>query len=174
MINKIKLVALLFFSLTFLPACLNKPDGGTSEIEKQFSTIVPVADMNQSLQMVVDSNETSFQVGSDIPLIIYNKSQNSIFFDVNSYVKLLIGIGNQWVEVKNALTYSGTLLLSPQGTPPLFDLTYTWAQPVITEDILNTANTDILLRIVIIGEIMEGETRTGKNVGAYVDVFLKP
>ena len=77
------------------------------------------------------------------------------------------------MEVKNAITYSGTMLLSPQGKP-LLNLQYTDVKPILDETNLSGSNTSVLLRIVIIGEIMEGDTRTGKNVGAYVDVFLKP
>ena len=77
------------------------------------------------------------------------------------------------MEVKNDITYSATMFISPQGTL-LFDLQYTWVQPNLDGSNLRSSNTKIPVRIVVIGEIMEDNTRTGKNVGAYVDVFIKP
>jgi hypothetical protein len=171
--DKIRLVMIFSLCLTILLSCSKQSDINTSVIEKQFSTVVPLTDMNKSLQIVVASDDKSFQLGFDIPLLVYNKSPHSMFFDVNSHIRLLRSTGDRWVDVKNALTYSGTMLLSPQGTP-LLDLQYTDARPILDEGNLSASNTDILLRIVVIGEIMEGDTRTGKKVGAYVDVFVKP
>ena len=139
--------------------------------------MVPLTDMNKSLEIAVArdvaSNEQSFRLGSDIAVEVFNKSPHYISSDFNSQIKLLIYENNQWVEVKNDNTYSGNMLLSPQGTL-LLDLQYTWVQPNLDGSSLNSRNTKIPVRIVVIGEIMEGDTRTGKNVGAYVDVFVKP
>jgi hypothetical protein len=168
-----RLFVLFSLCLTILLSCSKQLSTNTSEIEKQFSTVVPITDMNKSLQMVVDSQERYFPLGSDIPLIVENKSSHFISFDVNTHIRLLRIRGSQWMEVKNAITYSGTMLLSPQGKP-LLNLQYTDVKPILDETNLSGSNTSVLLRIVIIGEIMEGDTRTGKNVGAYVDVFLKP
>ena len=78
----------------------------------------------------------------------------------------------RWVEVKNAITYMDTILLSPEGTI-LLDTQHIEAQPVVDQSTLEAGNEDIRVRIVVIGEIMKGETRTGQYVGAYVDVTLE-
>jgi hypothetical protein len=79
----------------------------------------------------------------------------------------------EWVEVKNGLTYSGLLLIAPQGTP-LLDFNVTWVRPLLDENIAKDAKGDMLLRIVMVGEIMENDIQTGKLVGTYVDVYLSP
>ncbi len=78
-----------------------------------------------------------------------------------------------WTEVKNAITYTATMILSPEGTV-LLDTQYTSVKPILDQSGFDTNGKDILLRIVIIGEIMNGEVRTKEKVGAYVDVVLKP
>jgi len=173
----IRLFALFSVCLSILLSCSKLSDVKTSDLEKQFSTIVPLADMNKSLEIAVARDvaisEQSFQLGSAIPVEVFNKSPHFVSFESNSQIKLLIYENNQWVDVKNDITYSGTMLLSPQGTL-LLDLQYNWVQPNFDGTSLSSSSTKIPVRIVVIGEIMEGDTRTGKNVGAYVDVFVKP
>ena len=71
------------------------------------------------------------------------------------------------------MTYSGTLELSPSGTP-LLDYAITWVQPLLDQSGFSIEKDQALLRIVIVGEITESENRTGEKVGAFVDVVLKP
>jgi hypothetical protein len=161
------------FSLIMLSSCLQTSEVKESDMEEEFAIIFPATDLNNTLRLEVDSTQKSFQPASEIPLILYNESDRFIYFDVSSYVKILSYTSSKWVEVKNGLTYSGTLILSPNGTPAL-DETYTWAQPVLDQSILTPNNTDVLLRIVVHGEVMEGESRTGEQVAAFVDVYMEP
>jgi hypothetical protein len=87
---------------------------------------------------------------------------------------LLSSLDNlQWVEVKNGITYSGNnLKLSPAGTV-LLDFALTGVKPIFDQSGIKIEE-EVPLRIVIIGEIMESENRTGEKVGAYVDVVIKP
>lgn len=165
----------MFFLLAMsFSSCSKQSNTRISDLEKEFSTEVPLTDMNHSLQIVVDRNDTSFKSGSEIHLIVYNKSPYSVYFDNDSHWRLLGSQDNlHWTHVKNALTYSGTMLLSPKGTI-LLDTQYTLVQPILDSADFNSKTQNILLRIAIVGEIMEGNTKTGKNVGAYVDVSLKP
>lgn len=172
-INLVIVFASLLLNLTVLLGCSDKPDVNSSDLETEFSTIVPAADINKSLQVVVDSKEDAFPLDSTIPIIIYNKSPHFIFSDSSSDMKLLTSSGGKWVEVKNGITYKGRMLLSPQGTI-LLDFQGTDVLPVFTDDNSSASITNIPLRIVVIAEIMEGETKTGEKVAAYVDVLLKP
>ena len=171
--DKTKFVLLFFLSLSILFGCSKQSNTNTSEIEKQFAAAIPVTDMNKSLSMIVDSKKQYFSLGDDIPLIVENKSSHFISFDVNTHIRMLRSTGSQWMEVKNAITYSGTLLLSPHGKP-LLDFRHTDVKPILDQSSLSDINTIVPLRIVIIGEIMNGDTPTGKKVGAYVDVPVKP
>jgi hypothetical protein len=165
----------LYFLLTIaLLSCAKQSNTNSDELEKQFSTVVPISDMNRSIQVVVDNKNTSFKSGSEIVLIIYNKSSDFIYFDTSSFIKLMGSSDDlRWVEVKNAITYMDTILLSPEGIV-LLDSQYTVVQPILDQSVLDAGNENVRGRIVVIGEIMKGETRTGQKVSAYVDVILKP
>jgi hypothetical protein len=169
-----KRLVMSFLLIVIVLGCSRQPGTNLSELEKQFTTTVPVKDMNQSLQLAVDGEEKSFRAGSRIRLIIYNKSPYFVYFDNESHIRLLSNLDNhQWVDVKNAITYSDTMLLSPKGTV-LLDHQYTLVRPILDQSDFSRENSDIPLRIVVVGEIMKDETRTGQNVGAYVDLVLKP
>jgi len=172
-INLFVVFASLLLSLTVLLGCSDRPDVRSSDLETEFSTIVPAADVNKSLQVVVDSKEDAFPLDSRIPIKIYNKSPHFIFSEFHSDIKLLTSSSGKWVEVKNGIIYKGTMLLSPQGTI-LLDFQGTTVRPLFTDDNSNASITNIPLRIVVVAEIMEGETKTGEKVAAFVDVLLKP
>ena len=107
------------------------------ELEKQFLQIVPVSDMNKSLQLAVDGEKTSFEPGEKIALTLHNTSPYSLSFDTSSLVMLLGSQGNsQWVDVKNAITYSGDLELSPNGTI-LLDTRSVVVKPVLDQSVFN-------------------------------------
>ena len=141
--------------------------------ESSFQTAVPMANMNQSLEINVDGDNTSFRIGAEIPLIVQNKSADYIFFTGDDYIRLFILQDLKWIEIKSELTYSGSKVLSPKGTP-LLDLDRTWAQPALDGNIFSDKRSDLLLRILITGEIMENDVRTGKLISAFVDVHMVP
>lgn len=168
---------LLIFLATTLMGCSNK---ASSSMEEDFQSLVPVSDMNKSLEIKVDGDQKSFHIsslvhlGSDIPLLVQNTSPKFIFLNYKGgCINLFMFKDNEWIEVKNGLTYSGSTILSPQGKP-LLNLDYSGAKPVFDNNIFKDNKTDILLRIVMTGEILENDKPTGKLVGAYVDVYIKP
>ena len=171
--HKINLVVLCCFLSVTLMSCLNRVDNQASDIEKNFLLTVPVADMNKTLQLSVDGDQKVFRFGSEIDLTIHNMSKYSVMFDTSSSPKLFIIRNGEWVEVNNEITYSGATVMSPKGTI-LLDQNRTIVKPVLDKTILNTNEQEVSLRVVVICEILENDVRTGKLVGAYVDVILKP
>jgi hypothetical protein len=162
-----------FFLAVALFGCSKQSNANVSELEKQFSKAFPLADINKSLQISVKSQEASFKSGSEIDLIIYNKSPYSLYFDNDSHIRLLGSSDNlHWANVKNDIFYDATLRLLPKGT--LFDTRSDSVKPILDQSSFSANKRGFLLRIVIVGDIMEGAARTGKKVGAYVDVVLKP
>jgi hypothetical protein len=172
--RKTKLLAGICLSIIILLSCAKQPDADMGELENQFSNLLPLADMNKSLQIAVSTQEKSFKSGSEIELTVYNKSPHSFYFDNDTHVRLLGSSDNLlWTEVENAITYSATMILSPKGTT-LLDTQPTWVKPILDQSVFDAKKGNVLLRIAIVGEIMDGEIRTGKQVGAYIDVVLTP
>lgn len=180
-----KQIFIVFLSLTTLLGCSNAV---SNTIEEKFEAVIPLADMNESLVIKVDDDDDKvFRLGSDIPVIVENKSTRFIFLNLadENYTKLFTIRDGEWVEVRDEITRSGSKVLSPQG-PPLLNISTSWVQPVFDDTIFQDNKTNILIRIVITGEVMEMDTYssdwrdheddilTGKFVGAYVDVYINP
>jgi hypothetical protein len=173
MIKIIERVWFIFVFLIVLPSCTTDSDRIPSAMEKSLLATLSVNDMNESLQLKVQGDEKTFGFGSDIPLLIYNKSPHSILFTGDSHMRLFTARDGEWLEVKNEITYSGAMILSPQGTP-LLDLSNTGIKPAFDEELIDNNKNNMLLRIVMIGEILENDVETGELVGAYVDVSVSP
>ena len=166
------LIIFLFLAIT-LTGCSELLSTESEELEKQFLQIVRVSDMNNNLEVLLDDERTSFESGEEIFLTLHNKSPNSLYFDTSSLVILLASQdSHKWIDVKNAYTYSCDLELSPNGTI-LLDTQSVTVEPILDRSSFNSKK-DITIRIVVIGEIMDGKNRTGEKVGTYVDVVLKP
>jgi hypothetical protein len=71
-----KTILALCLFLIVLSGCSNSV---SKEMEDKFHVAVPITDMNQSLQLKVDSDEKTFRPGSEIPIRINNRSPYSIF-----------------------------------------------------------------------------------------------
>ena len=175
---KMILRQLLILVVLLLPAillgCSNRSNTDLNSIEESFKTAVPVVDMNNSLEIKIYEDQKTFPRGSDIRLLVENKSSHFLLFNSgDDYIKLFMSRGTDWVEVNNKITYSGTRILSPQGTP-LLNLNATWAQPILDDNAFEDNKAEVPLRIVMVGEIMEDDKPTGKLVGAYVDVHITP
>lgn len=156
-----------------LLSCSKSPGTDSNSQEDNFLTAIPIKDMNQSLVLYVDSEQTRFRSGSEIRLITQNKSSKFIYFAEDTSITLLMLREDNWIEVKNEITHTGSITLSPEGTP-LLDLRYTYIKPILEQDLANNSQKDLPLRIVMIGEIVKNDVRTGESVGAYVDVYVSP
>lgn len=170
-INKILFMT---WAVLMLSACSSHLNTTSKDLEQNFKIVVPITDMNGSLIIAIDSDKEVFRPDDKIPLSVENMSAQKIRFDyADNYIKLFIVRDNQWIEVENDLTYSGSRILSPVGTL-LLNLDYTWVRPVFKEDMFDAKNKERLLRIVMIGEILERDLPSGNQVGAYVDVYIRP
>lgn len=158
--------------ITLALSSCSKPQGSNSaELDSSFRSLV-VADMNNFVRIFPENKgNTSFKYGSDIFLIFENLSDQKLFFDTDTFVRLYVVRDNLWFEVRNKRTYSGELLLFPMGTP-LLDNNSVKVRPVL-DNIPAIQDSDDFLRVVVIGEILREDIRTGELVGAYVDVVIE-
>ena len=171
--NKYKFLVVFYFTLFIVTGCEIKPSAPSNAVEENFQAIFPQVAMGDSFQLNVVADETTPTPNSEIRLSIINKSTHFISFPPDSDVKLFVLKDSEWVEVRNKITYSGLLQLYPQGTL-LKDTRTSWVHPVLDDNMMDNEKKEILLRIVMVGEIVEEDVYTGVLVGAYVDVFLVP
>ena len=166
-------VGLILMALFVLTGCASKSPVALSNLEKDFNGKFPYSDINQSLQLKLDGNNDSFTPDTKIPLLIYNTSSRSMqIIDSNLNIKLLLAGETEWKEIENALSYSGGMHFSPGGTP-LLDVRYSWAQPILSDDVLGQASDNLRVRIFVVGEFVENNESTGEFAGAYTDVFIR-
>jgi hypothetical protein len=143
----------------------------SSELESSFLSLIS-ANMNTFVRIYPENNRAvPFKYGSDISLIFENLSDQKLFFDTDNFVRLYVVRDSQWLEVRNKRTYSGELLLFPTGTP-LLDNNSVKVRPAL-DNIPAIQNSDDFLRVVVVGEILRDDVRTGELVGAYVDVMIE-
>lgn len=171
----VKLIRICLLIAVALSSCSKQIDENHNALEIQFATDVPLIDMNKSIQVMVENKEIFYKSGSKINLVIYNRSSYSLYFDNDAHpIMLLTSDDNlHWKEVKNAVTYAVPMDLAPEGTV-LLDIENTFVRPVLDESNFTTGNNYLSLRIVVVGEVMENEMRTGEYVGAYVDAVMQP
>jgi len=157
-------ICILLFTVL---GCSESKNDSTIAEETAFLATLSTADVNQSLQLSTEGNSKSYSLGSKIDLIINNLSSFSIVMDETTPIKLLTTQDHKWIEVENEITYSGEQVLSPKGTP-LLDLGFFPIQTTIEGD------KELVLRVVVTGEIMKDNIRTGDLAVAYIDINLTP
>lgn len=165
-----KMISLCAFIAIFLSGCSYNHSTLSKEKENEFQSLVALKNLNVSFQLETKDNETNYRFGSEIPLKIVNTSSRSIQFDPSSHIKIFMIREDTWEEVGNVITYSGSLILSPRGTP-LLDYALTRVQPNWNNEVQPSKKKE-LVRIFIIGEFVDNGTQTGEKVGAYLDVFV--
>jgi hypothetical protein len=165
---------LLQFTLAFaaisLIGCEN--DVSITDPNEEFAKKFALADLNTSLQLGLEGDINTFDEDSNIAFYIYNKSNHDVLIDHNADTKLFTTHNSEWIEIENAISYPDSLPLLALGTP-LLDSRYTWVHPVLSDEIQASTTEDIMIRILILGELMENDQGTGDLVGAYVDVFIE-
>lgn len=165
-----RLIIVLFLLLPEI-GCATDSSITLRTLSENFAKNYSITNMNETLQVELESETYTFQADNDIPIFLYNRSDQYIRIDNNAHIKMFLVNGDEWIEIDNALTYSGEILLSPQGTP-LLDFRASLVQPVISREEMSTISDDVLVRVFVIGEIIEHGQATGEFVGAYIDVFV--
>src|SRR5688572_24632566 len=81
-----------FLLVVILLSCSKQSNGNVSDLEKNFSTLIPISDMNESLQLVVDGEKTYFEAGEKIRLKLSNQSQHILSFDLDGHIRILTSL----------------------------------------------------------------------------------
>jgi hypothetical protein len=164
-------LTLLIFALSRLFGCSGIGNTVSEDMEIKFQAAFPDVEMNKSFSLKVRTTEKTYQLGSSILFTLDNLSQDTISFPLDSFITILAQNNGEWIELENSGTYSGELVLAPQGTP-LLDQGLTGLRPVVPANKLSEVEEELLVRIVIVGEILKDNVPTGKLVGSYVDILM--
>lgn len=169
----IRKIFLFFLLAAILCSCIPVRPKVSESLETSFRELMLVDDINKSFQIYIDSTDReSMKFGSDIHVVIKNLSNQQIFFPVGYGIRLFIIRDSEWVEILNKNKYYGDgSFLRPKGIQELGDRISTGVRPILPSQIGFEDDQEIL-RIVMIGELMSDEEKTGIPVGAYTDIFV--
>ena len=139
--------------------------------EAAFSRIVPLSEMNTRLKfMALDSSEKPYKIGSSIELALENTSSNRVIFPSDYGIKIFTYQNGKWISINNLTKYipEGNTQVSPKGpdNPGIIGVGFF---PDLSND-----GRPIELRVVVIGDVYEGENPTGEKASAYIDITLQP
>ncbi len=85
----------------------------THSNELSFQQLYPFK-MNENILVKVEpSSQETFRYGSNIHIVIENKSEQEIFFPVGFGIKMFVVRNNNWVEVQDKNSYYGEGSLLP-------------------------------------------------------------
>lgn len=168
-------VAIISILISTIWSCSNSEASTLNTLqEDSFLNSISINDMNNSLHIEVtydDYNE--YKLGSAVDVLVNNVSNQEIFLPTDSSVlKTFVAKNNNWVEVKNNVTYFGNgSILYPKGNIGTEWLTA--VRPVL-EASLGNIEDQVSVRILVVGEFMSNGKKTGEPVAAYVDLVMKP
>ena len=147
--------------ISVLAAC-NALDSSKSNFDPGYD--VSVNDMNQSITLNQPPGDMKSLYDSTGTIVVYieNKSNAPVLFPPNYDVHVFIKDSAGWTSAPNDFSYSAT----DKTLPTKAD--YASGLVVFVRPILSQSETDLTLRIVVYGEIIN----TDKRVGGYIDIQL--
>jgi hypothetical protein len=153
---KISLLTLL------LIGCSNK----TNELrEATFSTMFPNVEMNSQAKFWIPKDK--FKTGDSVELTLENISSEDIVFQADPLI--FIFNGNEWLPVEDGLHFPQPRKIK---IPPKNESDPSILPIVCWPQLQNHDET--VIRIVVVGNIIQNGNPTDKQVGAYIDIPLIP
>lgn len=161
-------VFFLFISIT-LGACADKTGRETI-----FTEMYPLHEMNTKIRFWHPTrDDREFKPCEFNDLTLENFSDSKVVFP-NDYGLRIYTFDqgeNMWLEIQNSAKYipEGNRQISPKGLANPFGVTGIDFVPQVLD-----CEQAIEIRVVVVGEVYEGDTPTGVSAGAYIDVTLHP
>lgn len=166
----------LIFSLTVITySCAVSYPKVSNNMNENFVEMFKISNVNESFQIRVDSyGSNNLKYGSEIPIIVSNKSDQEIFFQTyRSTIRLFIVRADNWEEIENSVIYYGDgLILLPKGSQ-LEDHISISIRPMMRSNMDEPKQKEIM-RVVMIGEIISDGQLSGVFTSAYTDVIIGP
>ncbi len=130
----------------------------------------PVEALNEQVRLAAPAGWNSFEVNSPVGLVVEVVGPEAVIFPPDYGIRAFRYDGEEWVEVEQVpTTYAhGDVIVPPSGGDPLV----TGATEIFP--ILPDTDKPLLLRIFVFGRVYREGEATDEEVGAYLDVVLKP
>lgn len=130
---------------------------------------IPFETFNKSFQITAPAPLNTFKIGDVIGLDIEVIGENPIAFNYDYGSVLFVLADKEWTEIPNFMDYpQGTLILQPARGDALKK------GVAVIDPLLPDTRTDVLLRIILIGNIVKDGEQTDERVAGYIDLKLHP
>lgn len=160
---KSKFLLATFSVLIFLSSCTNNGNK-----DKSFQEITQNIKITESIQIEPIDGLNNNRIGSDIWLSLKNNSNYIIQFPPNLNIEIWYFDNNKqnWIKVKNGVQYE---TISPIIFQPLSE-----RQNVFIITPILDLNSEIEIRVLLYGQVLDNEDLQNVNIGNYLDVKLFP
>jgi hypothetical protein len=136
-------------------------------LEKSFKNIVPVDDVNHTLTLKLNpQKENALEIGSNIELVVENISDRPIIFPTGFGIEIYTIENGNWVDVENRDKILGDEI---SLIPGMMNFIGFEVEPMFSE-----TKTNKFVRIVVVGEFLLDNAKTGARVAAFIDLTLRP
>jgi hypothetical protein len=157
----------IFILLLLFVSCSTKPPTDLPDVD------ISVDDLNTKISLDAPSGWNNFKIDETITLSITNTSESVLVFDPNFGTRVFIYEDNEWKETEDKIKnfYNDDIFIHPGAgdSDPTRNMEATSVRPE-----LGNLKKTITIRIFIVGNLYENNTKTNKQTGAYIDVLLKP
>ena len=170
-VTKHILLLTLVIITTFMSGCGSPP---LSNIEQGFANIIsiPYDDLNDKFVLTLPPGLNDFKFGNPITLELVNDSRDTILFSSDFGINLFTYdvITEKWVVIKNLVEYLpvGDQELHPMRKDSLGGLVIS-VYPEIQD-----FTKSITIRVLMVGEVIQGGISTNVFAGSYIDITLSP
>jgi hypothetical protein len=129
---------------------------------------IPLENMNDKLQLSAPSEINTFTIGDDLGFVIENLSDRPVILPQDYGIQIYEYINNQWEIIENGMEYpKGETEVLPKSNKPFQRIIFSTYPLVFTDQ-------PVKLRVVVVGNYEENGKHDGEEVGAYVEVTIKP
>ncbi len=150
----------------------------SADMQKSFEELVSITNLNKDLRITNKEVEWD-RFGSDILIQYQNFGKKPIFMSIEEaslFVKIYSIKDNLWIEIKDnakSITSDGEkgFVISPRGT--IFESDSIMVHPSFPTVRFDPEKKEFI-RVLIKGEYLDGDERTGVFVGTYVDLYVLP
>lgn len=144
--------------------------------EKAFADLYPVISFNEYIYLQEDTSVRTmswYRYSSDIFIIVKNITNKEILLLIKDGPDLWIydGIEQKWNKIFDRgeyIDFSDTIIYPEKKNR----IENTWIIPI--DPNIGERDKLTMIRVVVLGEVMENNQPTGKKVGGYLDITYQP
>ncbi len=152
--------------LIFLSSCQNQ---SILICDNSPDVIVSIKDVNKSIRLHIPTELNTFKIGDNLRITLENLSGKMILLQDDYGIKFFIKINNNWYPIQNNYYYPS----GEKQIPAADQANRSGALIVAHPELINNKEVS-QIKVIIIGNTVNGTGEFNNKIGAYVDITLVP